>query len=421
MTKFKIFLGHWLRVPVVMAVTAFLSRIAFAVHVMLHLDQFFGPRSWFGWEEGRVAYSIATGHGFQSPFPEGPTGPTALVPPVYSYVAAAVFRLFGSYSTLSIFLLLALNCLLAAATCILIYRVSQDTLGRQVAIWASWLWALSPLAIFPVRYPWDTCLSALLLILVFYLVLRFEGTQDSRDWIGLGALWGVLALTNPALLAFLPFAMGWLLYRMRPSSVRQVKPAVASALMFLAVVTPWSVRNNVTFRQLFFVRDNFGLELWLGNGPAATGLAQLQDHPYYNTQEFEEYRRMGELAYVGRKGQEAFSFIRNNRAWFLDLTARKVVLFWIGGSPSLSREATGAVDAILALVGLWLVVRRRKRGWFLFASVLAVYPIVYYIVVPSLRYRHPLEPLMAILVAFCGVEIYGLIRHKAGTASMNSQ
>ena len=48
----------------------------------------------FGWEMGRVARSIALGHGFSSPY-EGDTGPTAWEPPLYPYLMAGVFKLFG--------------------------------------------------------------------------------------------------------------------------------------------------------------------------------------------------------------------------------------------------------------------------------------------------------------------------------------
>ena len=54
----------------------------------------------FGWEMGRIARSIATGQGFSSPT-DLPTGPSAWAPPVYPYILAGVFKLFGIYSNLS--------------------------------------------------------------------------------------------------------------------------------------------------------------------------------------------------------------------------------------------------------------------------------------------------------------------------------
>ena len=43
----------------------------------------------FGWEMGRIARSIVEGHGFSSPFFD-PSGPTAMLPPAYPYLVAAV-------------------------------------------------------------------------------------------------------------------------------------------------------------------------------------------------------------------------------------------------------------------------------------------------------------------------------------------
>src|SRR5262249_51755379 len=41
----------------------------------------------FGWETGRIARSVALGEGFSSPL-HVPTGPTALMPPIYVYLVA---------------------------------------------------------------------------------------------------------------------------------------------------------------------------------------------------------------------------------------------------------------------------------------------------------------------------------------------
>ena len=51
----------------------------------------------FGWEIGRLAYSLANGHGFSSPF-GGDTGPSAWNAPLYPWIVSLAFRVFGSYS-----------------------------------------------------------------------------------------------------------------------------------------------------------------------------------------------------------------------------------------------------------------------------------------------------------------------------------
>ena len=54
----------------------------------------------FGWEMGWTARSIFLGQGFSSPYQQL-TGPTALVPPLYPYLLAGIFKLFGLYTAQS--------------------------------------------------------------------------------------------------------------------------------------------------------------------------------------------------------------------------------------------------------------------------------------------------------------------------------
>src|SRR5262245_37973112 len=67
----------------------------------------------FGWETGRIARSVALGEGFSSPL-HGPTGPTAWMTPVYVYLVAAVFKVFGVYTLASAVVMLTLNSLFSA-------------------------------------------------------------------------------------------------------------------------------------------------------------------------------------------------------------------------------------------------------------------------------------------------------------------
>src|ERR1700687_234893 len=62
----------------------------------------------FGYETGRIARAIATGRGFSDPVTVG-SGPTAWMTPVYPYLVAGVFKIFGVYSKRSALILLSLN------------------------------------------------------------------------------------------------------------------------------------------------------------------------------------------------------------------------------------------------------------------------------------------------------------------------
>ncbi len=113
----------------------------------------------FGWEEGRIARSIAAGEGFSSPL-FGQTGKTAWTTPLYPYLLAGVFRIFGIYSHASAWVILILNALFSALTCIPVYFVANRSFGPGAASWAIWIWAFHPYAIYLVSgRVWGFCLD----------------------------------------------------------------------------------------------------------------------------------------------------------------------------------------------------------------------------------------------------------------------
>ena len=59
----------------------------------------------------------------------------------------------------------------------------------------------------PIIWVWDMSLSALLLALILGSTLKLVDVKSRKRWIVYGFLWGVAALTNPALLSILPLTL----------------------------------------------------------------------------------------------------------------------------------------------------------------------------------------------------------------------
>src|SRR6202521_1407188 len=166
----------------------------------------------FGFEMGRIGRSLAQGQGFSNPFDET-TGATAWKPPLYPFLIAGVFRVFGIYSRTSALVLLSLNSIFSALTCIPIFLIAKRCFDDKVAVWTSWTWALLPSVIFwCTRWVWETSFAALLLAMIFWLTLNMEEKDGMKPWLRFGLLWGVAALTNTALLSLLPVSGLWVWY-----------------------------------------------------------------------------------------------------------------------------------------------------------------------------------------------------------------
>jgi 4-amino-4-deoxy-L-arabinose transferase-like glycosyltransferase len=361
----------------------------------------------FGWETGRIARSIATGEGFSSPF-HGHTGPTTWIAPLYPYFLAGLFRLFGVYSNTAAWLALAFNSVFSALTCVTIFYIGKEVFGLKVAKWTAWIWAVLPYSIYwAIRFAWETSLATFLLSAVFLLAFRMEQGGRARDWTWFGLLWGMIALANPALLAFLPLCGFWILFRERRAGRLQSSGPLLSATIFLLLVTPWLLRNYLTFGDFVFIRGNFGAELRMGNGPNADGTWMFWLHPTQNKLQLERYQQLGEVAYVKERQREATQWIEEHPARFLAISLKRAFFFWFG-TPRAARSAIEAqtkdwvfsLSSILALLGLGLAVKRRRRGAWLFFWLIVSVPMIYYFTFSHPRYRHPIEPELLLLIVY---------------------
>src|SRR5258708_15042765 len=156
----------------------------------------------FGYELGRVARAIAAGEGFSSPLRDLDTGQTAWFTPIYPYLLAGIFKLWGIYSDMSRVIIATLNCAFAALTIVPIYGIARRSFGEGVARGASWVWVFLPTSLyFPIAWIWDTALTALIFMLIFWATLALRGIRTIQPWAGYGALWLVGGLVNPSILS----------------------------------------------------------------------------------------------------------------------------------------------------------------------------------------------------------------------------
>jgi hypothetical protein len=382
--------------PVVIFGAALATRLASAA---LIFSKYFGPQLLFVQNEpSNIAAALASGLGFSSPYANVPIAPTAQQPPLYPLLLAGIFRVFGIRTVEAAWAAVVINILAGAVTAVLLYYVGKLHFGETVGILAAWLWVL----------PWmyraiafsvslsNAYLAALGLTALFLLVARV--LEADRGWFVLGIYCGVLVLLQPALLTIVLVYGGGLAL----SKARSPRMWIAVAGLLLAM-TPWTVRNYVTFGRFIPLRDNFGLELWLGNRPGMQGTVDFSgDFPDHDAS---GYVRLGEMGFMDEKLDAAREFIRSDPAGFAGRTLRRMVEFWY-----VPYSFPGIVVSVLGWLGAVLAVRKGRDGW-VWVSVLAVFPLVYYLTHNFPLYRHPIEPVIILLGAYCIVE--GIAQAKA--------
>jgi len=365
-------------------------------------------------ESTNISASLARGEGFANPWGVK-TGPTSWLPPLYQWIMAGVFELFGIKTRASAAVMLGLNCVFDAITIIPIFLAAFRTFGERVAIWSAWTWALFPYAIYwAIHTNWDTCLSTMIMTLAFWLTLELANGAGWKAWIWYGIVWGASALSNTATLSFLPFAAGWILWRRRREFASTLAKGIAAALIFIALVTPWIVRDYEVFHKFIPIRGNFGMELYLGNGPGANGTWQWWLHPSNNVLAMKRYLQLGEVAYVAEKGREAKEIIAQDPARFAKISLFRFIYYWDGVPRAEKyvivedlRSSLFLAFSVLAIWGAIRAWRKREREYAAYALLLLSFPTIYYFVFPHARYRHPIDPELVILSVFLIAEAVG--------------
>ena len=133
------------------------------------------------------------------------------------------------------------------------------------------------------------------------------------------------------------------------------------------------------------------------------------EHPGNDPEAMRHFQELGELRFMEEKQQQFQQFIREHPAQFVNFTLKRALYFWIGTPQNAdlgghnflpARHLGFFLASAIAFAGLWWTWRDKKCGTFLFACLLIIYPLPYYLVNPFPRYKHPIEPEMILLIVY---------------------
>jgi len=195
-----------------------------------------------------------------------------------------------------------------------------------------------------------------------------RGAHGSIQGLAVGLLCGLLVLLNPmtGVVCFL-----WLLFVLTSKRVTWRSTVGVLAAFFLAVFLvclPWTLRNYRQFHRWFFIRDNFGVELYAANNSLASSSDAVNHlngchfamQPTVNVAEAERVKQLGEVEYNRSRLTQALHWIRSHPARFGELTARRFVEFWFP-NPAVVTIYSYSIWLITAIsfAGLRLMMRNR--------------------------------------------------------------
>jgi len=358
-------------------------------------------------EPVNIATSLATTGNYADAFGPG-TGPTAHSSPIQPLLLTVLFRIFGTGPRGAI-AVGVLGCIEASlAFALLPWLGAASELGLRSGALAGICGALLPVNYWSqTNGSFEGPLSAAMLILLCVLLC---GVWETRTFTPIqGTKFGIVAgmgcLITPVII---PVLLSWAIissvrYR---HDVRRVLAFCAFAVISgVIVLSPWAIRNYRTLGKFIWTRSNLGLELQVSNNDFMTAsLERNVDmreyglfHPHRGAAERQKIKAMGEVEYQHAKMQQALTWIRFHKRRFSVLTAERFWLFWL---PGMQQPWQTAVESVLTILGLTGLVLLFWQGWdvaWIMGGVFASYPLIYYFVQASPRYRLPLEYLLFVL------------------------
>ena len=391
-----------------MFLVAFAVRLAVVFFLCRGIDVSDRHLQQLGGEVGWVARSLVGGHGFSSPFSPW-SGHTAMVPPLYTFLLAGVFRLFGVYSPASAFVILSINSLLSALTCIPVYFSAKHSLGMRGARVAACVWAFYPLSIyFSAGRVGDYALTALLFTTCFCIAQRIHNAPNPVAWMAWGLLYGLTALSNPSVLSVLPFLIAFALWRMPRFGSLWVLNGALTLVAASAVIAPWTIRNYLAVGTFCPVQDSYWLGFYAGNSGDNSGPDPASANPASNPAELQAFLQLGEPAYLAQKHTLAAGWVRRHPLSFAVVVTRRVLYFWSGfwsfSRDSMQRGSVNFSGLIFVVSFTLLMLRGVRRFWRMnpkaglpYLVLVLIYPIAWYLSHSVMGFRQPIEPAILVL------------------------
>ena len=201
---------------------------------------------------------------------------------------------------------------LGVGTVALAMALARRWLGEATAVMTGWF-----LAFWPVLIQFTTILASEILfnfcVLAAFWLASAPGWKCLPRAFATGLALAAASYVRPVALLIAPLAYlreavfegRWL---------RAMTACAVSCVIMLALILPWSMRNQDVFGRFALISTNAGSNFWMGNNPQSTGgymplpetgIANEVDRDHYLNRQAWEYVRQYPLAFVARTLKKA--------------------------------------------------------------------------------------------------------------------
>ncbi len=355
-----------------------------------------------------------------------PSGPTAVVPPVYPVFLGLIFRIFGTGVAAEVVKCVLTSAVSALRCALLPWLAVCIGLSLRTGMIAGLMSALylGSMAT-DIKGDWAEAYAATALVGLFFAALRVHQSARLNVWRAavLGFWWGFTLLLSPNLLTILGgFVLVGALRFLRESPRQYVQFVVVLGLVAALVISPWPIRNSVRLGSPIWAKGNFGIMLADSFHPdSGWDVFSNDDYiqqtsPTRQPSEALKVKAVGEVAYDHSRLQPAVQWIRSNPGTVAHLVAMRTFYFWFRPGHNLAHTVLEWSLMLASMIGLYQLYFQHRAAALLILSMWLFYPPVYYIMVWSSRYRYPINWTLLLTAAIAVNHAISMLNVQRGSA-----
>lgn len=326
-------------------------------------------------------------------------------PPLYALsIALGSFLFDAEQLPIKIF-----QIVLDSLTTAIVYVIVRELIGPQVAMLSGLGWALYPFGIYATLYIGSEAMFTFLLCLFLWLTVQLmKRPQSWQLYCAAGAVLGLATLTRGTT-QFLPvFLLGTALMFIRPLPKRAVSGALIFCLSYVAVLSPWAVRNYLVLHEFVPVATG-GSVLLQGASDEFLTIENKKKYEGY----FEQLRERGIRPPSNEDGPAAMDrfFIRaglENYRMRLEKDPLSIVPFmvmkfgrlWYSTESGNNERIILFINSLIyipAVVGLWPAWSKHRQYFLILGPVILYFIVLHWLTLPLFRYMLPVMPFIITL------------------------
>ena len=357
-----------------------------------------------------LARSLLDGRGYSFtknwyPFTPANT-PTAHWSFLYPLYLAGIYAVTGYHPLVARLLQGAVG---GALLCFLVYKIGRRVVNEETGLVGAGLAAVYGYFVYYNVALMTETFFIVLVLLTLYLSIELKENPTPIGWVGLGLSLGLASLLRQTVLLFVPFLLFWLFLELRTRAMRWWYFALPVIIIFL-LVTPWTIRNYLVYREFLLLNSNAGYALFASNNPNM-GTDWQNDEVVVPVPKELAGKNEAQLdRALTKKGLE---FILADPTRYLWLSLDKTLeYFWFWPSADSSRISN--LNRVLSfglylpfmLLGLYLSISRWRNFVVLYLFIF-IHTMIHLLSWPAPRYRLTVD---AVLMLFAGLALIELAK-----------